>query len=302
MKEVNILKNLDHPGITKVLDLVETANTVNIVMEFAEGGELLDQVQEDLSNGMLEESVAKFQFYQICTTIEYLHSKNVCHRDLKLENLLLDHKDRKSRIKVSDFGLSKESNAVSVLETYVGTPAYIAPEIISSSKTGKSYGLKSDCWSLGVILYSLFSATTPFNQDLDEKRLNKLILSGTYRMKGPIWDNISEEGKHLVDSLLTVDPKHRPSSREILDHTWFTNDEQLCAEAKALLFKNVGNNGAEIGICVKTISNNLDVLSVGQEVTGDKRTGADDMKQRNGNKRQRGEPNVKDPVYVSDSD
>ena len=73
MKEVNILKNLDHPGIVKVLALVETASTVNIVIEFAEGGELLDQVQEDFSNGMLEESVAKFQFYQICTTIEYLH-------------------------------------------------------------------------------------------------------------------------------------------------------------------------------------------------------------------------------------
>ena len=98
------------------------------------------------------------EFCQICSTIVYLLKKNVCHRDLKLENLLLDQRgSHKAKIKVSDFGLSKITSETSVLETYVGTPVYMAPEVISAAENGKAYSLKSDCWSLRVILYVLVS-------------------------------------------------------------------------------------------------------------------------------------------------
>jgi serine/threonine protein kinase len=124
-----------------------------IVMEYAAGGELFDQVVADHDAKILSEEAAKLQFFQISHTIAYLHSKNVCHRDLKLENILLMGSGPRSLIKVTDFGLSKQFSSTKMLETYVGTPIYMAPEVISCcSMWGgnvASYSCKSDCWSLG---------------------------------------------------------------------------------------------------------------------------------------------------------
>ena len=132
--------------------MIESPGYMNIVMEFAEGGELIDSMINEESGELekLDEREAKFQFYQICSTMDYLHgydyrilktlknnsfsagfnfSMDVCHRDLKLENLLLVSPNPRSQIKVSDFGLAKVSNGASVLESYVGTPLYMAPEV-----------------------------------------------------------------------------------------------------------------------------------------------------------------------------
>ena len=168
---------------------------------------------------------------------------NVCHRDLKLENLLLYRKDSRGQIKVSDFGLSKVSSENSILETFVGTPVYMAPEIISSYKTGKSYSLKSDCWSLGVILYTLLSAKQPFNENWGENKLHKMIMSGKYcKMSGPAWEAISQDGKDLVEGLLVVDPAARLRSEEILHHPWFTKTQRLCGECLNCLHAAASEN------------------------------------------------------------
>jgi len=297
MQEVNILKNLDHPGIVKVLDVVETNRAVNIVMEFAEGGELFNQVEEDFDSGKLNENVAKFQFYQICATIQYLHSMNVCHRDLKLENLLLYRKDSRGQIKVSDFGLSKVSSENSILETFVGTPVYMAPEIISSYKTGKSYSLKSDCWSLGVILYTLLSAKQPFNENWGENKLHKKIMSGNYcKMSGPAWQAISQDGKDLVEALLTVDPAARLSSEEILHHPWFTKDQRLCGEARNCLHSATNEN--KVKICAGI---NRQESRVEDEENGGKRAGCSSG-ETGQTKKIRVDTKEYLPVYVIDSD
>ena len=120
MREVKVLKGMKHPNITEVLDVLETPDKVMIVMEYAAGGELFDQVVADSEAGKLEERHAKIQCYQIATVLAFLHSRRVCHRDLKLENVLLAAPGPVSRIKVTDFGLSKKWSNTSLLQTYVG--------------------------------------------------------------------------------------------------------------------------------------------------------------------------------------
>jgi len=271
LKEVDILKNLDHPGITKVLNVIETPSCMNLVMEFAEGGELFEMLDEDVMKRNLDERVAKFQFYQICSTIDYLHSMNVCHRDLKLENLLLVSKSRKSKIKVSDFGLSKVSNSFSVLQTFVGSPLYIAPEIICSAETGGSYSLKSDCWSLGVILFTLLSGTQPFRQKT-EQSLHRKITEGNFsKMEGRAWEKITNEAKNLVECLLVVNPEQRLKASQILQHKWFSNDKKLCEEARKVLFEEKSNNDSGRGLSTRKVVTNLEVLSTKENTPVKKR-------------------------------
>merc|ERR1719508_457607 len=162
VKEVTILQDLQHPCITKVLEMVEDENKMVIVMEYAAGGELFDQVVADHDANKLREETAKHQFYQISHTIAYLHSKNVCHRDLKLENILLMEHDPASLVKVTDFGLSKQFSSTKLLETYVGTPIYMAPEIITSAWS--NIITNYSCKSLGVVLYMVLCGHQPFKE------------------------------------------------------------------------------------------------------------------------------------------
>ena len=118
--EVRILQSLDHPCVTKLKDVVEYQDTLVIVMEFAEGGELNRQVYLDRVMDRLSEETAKIQFYQICSAVDYIHSKNICHRDLKLSNILMASPDPRSRLMVSDFGISKVWSTTDQLRSYVG--------------------------------------------------------------------------------------------------------------------------------------------------------------------------------------
>ena len=247
-KEVDILLELEHPCITKVLDVVEDDRLFVIVMEYAAGGELFDQVLKDYDARALTEVMAKLRFFQICHTITYLHQKNVCHRDLKLENILLMSSSPTSLVKITDFGLSKHFSSVNVLETFVGTPVYMAPEVISlySSKASHTYSCKSDCWSLGVVLYMLLSGRQAFSGDNDEETLREKIMSGNYEpMTGFRWAKISEEAKDLVCKLLVVDPGLRLSAEQTLQHGWFVMDQEVCKKALAVM--GVGGSEADSG-------------------------------------------------------
>ena len=227
--EVEIVRGLDHTGIVQVIDVKEKDNDVYIVMQYAEGGTLYDRFREDREKGTLDERVAVFRFWQISATVSFLHSHDICHRDLKLENILLD---RMGNILIADFGLSRK--VADILRSYVGTPGYIAPEIIESAQTGAHYDLKVDCWSLGVILYELLSGTHPFNPRQPRAVMNQHITKGVYEpMEGGQWEKISKEGKQLVDSLLQVDPDKRLSSSQILESDWFKLHEDVVVAAAA---------------------------------------------------------------------
>jgi len=229
MREVDVLRGIKHPCIAEVIEVVETEENVSIVMEYAAGGDLFGQVSQDNDSGNLVERHAKIQFYQIAHAIAFLHSRNVCHRDLKLENILLANSGPTSRIKVTDFGLSKKWSSTNILESFVGTPSYMAPEVIQGAGEPlwniRPYSCKSDCWSLGVILYVLLSGRQPFVRNRSSmEKLKKSVLAGNFNMEGRSWAKISEEGKQLVRSLLKVDPDTRLSAKEILEAKWFTED------------------------------------------------------------------------------
>jgi len=236
MREVDVLKGIKHPCIAEIVEVVETERNVSIIMEYAAGGDLFEQVSEDNDSGKLVEHNAKIQFYQIAHAIAFLHSKNICHRDLKLENILLAKSGPTSRIKVTDFGLSKKWSSTSLLKTFVGTPTYMAPEVIRGAGQPSwdmvPYSCKSDCWSLGVILYILLSGQQPFVRNRSSMdNLKKSVMAGAFTMKGSRWEKVSEEGKELVTKLLQVDPDKRLSAKEILEASWFTGDTETVNSA-----------------------------------------------------------------------
>ena len=189
--------------------MVETDENVFIIMEYAAGGDLSGQFSKDNESGNLVEHHVKIQFYHIARAVAFLHSKNVCHRDLKLENILLLESGPTCRIKVTDFGLSKKWSSINILETFVGTPNYMAHEVIQGAGEPlwniRPYSCKSDCWSLGVILYVLLSGRQPFVRNRSSmEKLKKSVLAGNFNMEGRSWSKISDEGKQLVRSLLKV--------------------------------------------------------------------------------------------------
>ena len=251
--EVDILANLDHPCITKVMEVISCEKITTIVMEYAKGGELFDRLVDDHNKNNLSERMAKFQFYQIVEAVRYLHSRQVCHRDLKLENLLLADNGENPLIKVSDFGLSKQWSNVS-LHSYVGTPVYMAPEVLTvalGNGYSTSYTSKADCWSLGVILYLLLCCRHPFNQG---DSLFRCIIEGRFNsMHGSPWDNVSDSAKNLVRALLEVDPSKRLDTEQILKHSWFTEDYDTVQASKrtmwgaeALEVAHTGDSGVDL--------------------------------------------------------
>jgi serine/threonine protein kinase len=196
MHEVGILMRLNrHPNVVKLFETFETGRHILLVMELCAGGDLLNYVRK---RKKLEEDAAKYLFKQLVEGLGYLHSKNILHRDIKLDNILLDGK---GQVKIADFGVSKLVHPGEVMREQCGTPAYIAPEIIRDR--GYS-GFKADLWSAGVVLYAMLYGTVPFKAN-NMQDLHKLILQAKYNLK----DDITEGAKNILRSLLEPDPAKR---------------------------------------------------------------------------------------------
>ena len=154
-KEAKILQGLDHPNVVRVYDIIDRADDVQIVMWYAVGGDLFDRVKS-YPGGKMTETIARNIFKQLLEGVAYLHSKGCSHRDLKLENILLDSQEAECNVKIADFGLAKiVGPGASVMQTKCGTAEYQAPEIIHPQGGGAKPGYSNaiDLWSLGVILY-----------------------------------------------------------------------------------------------------------------------------------------------------
>jgi len=193
----------------------EENNKVYLLTELLTGGELLDAV---LEKGHYSEGDARLCFMKLLEGLAYLHTKKIAHRDLKLENLLLDRKDDISTVKIADFGLAKRA-AESTMETICGTPQYVAPEVILGIP-GNKYTFTVDLWSAGVILFILLGGYPPF-YDEHEPRLFMKIRRGQYSFDDPVWAKVSDLAKDLIRKLLTTDPDKRLSADEALKHEWF---------------------------------------------------------------------------------
>ncbi|XP_060521644.1 serine/threonine-protein kinase Chk2-like isoform X2 [Cylas formicarius] len=215
--EINILRQISHPCIVGMQELLETESEVYLVLEYMAGGELTSKI----INQNLTEANVKFHFYQMILAVQYLHLKGVTHRDLKPENILLLDDKPETILKVSDFGLSKVTDQDD-MRTVCGTRRFVAPEVLHNAfRDYGEYGKEVDVWSLGVILFLMLSKQFPFESD-DVDTLRQQILTGAYDMKGQNWAEISSEAKHLVRSMLTLHPKLRIKLKDIFKHPWIS--------------------------------------------------------------------------------
>eukprot|EP01102_Stenamoeba_stenopodia_P000837 TRINITY_DN10788_c0_g1_i1.p1 TRINITY_DN10788_c0_g1~~TRINITY_DN10788_c0_g1_i1.p1 ORF type:complete len:451 (+),score=152.51 TRINITY_DN10788_c0_g1_i1:58-1410(+) len=225
MDEVEILKKLSHPNIINILDIFDTKDELQLVLELVHGGDLLDKI---LSKTRYKEDEARVIFKNIVEAVEYLHSHGFAHRDLKPENILLVSNDDDTTIKLTDFGVSRSFGDEELMKTLVGTPQYLAPEIIKKGRgSQEGYTVAVDMWSLGVILYVLLSGFPPF-QEGDYNR----ILTANFSFKYPEWKTVSEAAKDLITKLLTADPDKRYTAKQTLAHPWLTGEEEAEEEGE----------------------------------------------------------------------
>ncbi|XP_078090172.1 MAP/microtubule affinity-regulating kinase 3a isoform X5 [Mustelus asterias] len=215
-REVRIMKCLNHPNIVKLFEVIETEKTLYLVMEYASGGEVFDYL---VAHGRMKEKEARAKFRQIVSAVQYCHQKQIVHRDLKAENLLLD---ADMNIKIADFGFSNEFTVGNKLDTFCGSPPYAAPELFQ----GKKYdGPEVDVWSLGVILYTLVSGSLPFDgQNL--KELRERVLRGKYRI--PFY--MSTDCENLLKRFLVLNPSKRGTLEQIMKDRWINaghDDDEL---------------------------------------------------------------------------
>lgn len=227
LKEINILKMLDHPNIIKVYEYFNTKRKLFILTELCTGGELFDRITEVR---YFTETVAAHIMKQIFSATAFCHANNIIHRDLKPENILIENLEERKKdffnVKIIDFGTG-EINKHKMLSEKTGTAYYIAPEVIENN-----YNEKCDLWSCGVILYILLCGCPPFSAETDDEIFKKIRI-GKYHLKGSVWNEISKEAINLISELLTKDYNKRLSAQQALNHPWFKN--MFSEKNKALL-------------------------------------------------------------------
>lgn len=231
-REIINHRSLRHPNIVRFKEVILTSTHLAIVMEYASGGELFERI---CHAGRFCEDEARFFFQQLISGVSYCHSMQVCHRDLKLENTLLDG-SAAPRLKICDFGYSKSSVLHSQPKSTVGTPAYIAHEILLK----KEYdGKIADVWSCGVTLYVMLVGAYPFEDPGEPKNYLK-TMQRISEVQYSVPDNvhISLECRQLISRIFVANPAMRISMLEICNHEWFLknmhndllNDSGRCEE------------------------------------------------------------------------
>ncbi|KAL9099386.1 MAG: hypothetical protein Q9163_005106 [Psora crenata] len=248
LKEVQIMRQLDHPSIVQLIDFSESRQYYYIVLELCPGGELFHQI---VRLTYFSEDLSRHVIVQVAEALEYLHeTAGIVHRDIKPENLLFypipfiptrnpkpkgpEDEDKEDegefikgvgsggigKIKIADFGLSKviwDSQTM----TPCGTVGYTAPEIVKDERYSKSV----DMWALGCVLYTLLCGFPPF-YDESIQVLTEKVARGQYTFLSPWWDDISKSAQDLVSHLLTVDPEKRYTIRQFLNHPWIRQSKQ----------------------------------------------------------------------------
>jgi len=214
IKEVNLIKQLDHQNIMKVYEFYEDKSHFYLVGEHYSGGELFDEL---VKRKRFTEPDAAIATFQLLNGLNYMHKQDVVHRDLKPENILLA-KPGKLHLKIIDFGLSThfQRNTSKSMKEKIGTAYYVAPEVLRGN-----YNEKCDIWSVGVILYILLSGCPPFYGKNESEILARVEL-GKYTFNLPQWVKVSDAAKHLIRMMLFFVPNLRISAETALEHEWLT--------------------------------------------------------------------------------
>ncbi|KAG1699419.1 hypothetical protein DVH05_012834 [Phytophthora capsici] len=216
VSELEISKSLDHPNIIKYIGAYETSHRICIVHELVEGSDLLEHL---LENGKMPEEQAAGVFQQLLSALEYCHNRNIFHRDLKLENVMIT---KDLNVKLIDFGLSEVlSTPDQPLRTVCGTPLYCSPEILflhASVKAARDgfQGGPADVWSVGVLIFALLTGCAPFD-DSDFHRLRRDVSRN--HINYPAY--LSDQAKGLLKNVLVTDPHMRPTVTDLLSYGWF---------------------------------------------------------------------------------
>jgi len=215
VNEILSLNKLNHEHIVKLYDIYEDAQNTYIIMELVTGGELFDRIAKKVHYNEYE---ARDLCCYILSALEHCHLHNVVHRDVKPENLLMQTPSTDISIKLCDFGFS-EITPSDTLSGYLGTPIYMAPEIMSRSQT---YGKAVDMWSFGVLVYIILCGYPPF-YDADEKKLHAYITTAAYHFHEDHWNKVSDDAKSFIRRLLTLDPQTRMTAAEAMEHPWVSH-------------------------------------------------------------------------------
>lgn len=222
-REIDVLKLVKHPNIVRLYDVIETEKYIGIVLEYASGGELFDHI---LAHRYLKEKDASKLFAQLISGVTYLHAKKIVHRDLKLENLLLD---RNRNIIITDFGFANrfEDRSNDLMATSCGSPCYAAPELVVQD--GRYVGSQVDVWSCGVILYAMLAGYLPFDDDPSNPDGDNINLLYKYIINTPLSfpDWITDEPKDLLSKMLVPDPLKRCSLKDVTNHSWLAKYQHL---------------------------------------------------------------------------
>jgi calcium-dependent protein kinase len=210
--EIEILRITDHPNIVRVYEFSEDDENFNIIMEYWEGGELLEYI---CKSGTFTEGMACKILKQILSALSYLHSQNIIHSDVKAENIMFVNKNAEDlHVKIIDFGLASKFNPDEKMSTIQGTPYYIAPEVLK-----KNFNEKADIWSWGILLYTILCGKPPF-YGKTLKEVFSAILQYDLKFEHKNWEDKSTIVKEFIRELLAYDSSKRPSAKNCLKMRW----------------------------------------------------------------------------------
>ena len=268
-KEAQIMKDLDHPNICRLLELYQKGRFMYFVMELCEGKDVFDRMLEQEEHSFGEPQAADI-VRQVASALHYAHNVGIAHRDVKPENMVFVNKDPQyNHIKVIDWGLGFYFGDRK-MKSSVGSLQYCAPEVLQADSwtagwtSGSSgYSPACDLWSLGVCTYVILCGKPPFWGRLNQQL--KMMKKEKFPMEDQLWQAISPEAKDLVKSLLRVNQKKRLPLAKVLSHPWFTVQNLRAKElsvtvARQVLsnMKNFSNMGHFYSICVAAVARQLD--------------------------------------------
>jgi serine/threonine protein kinase len=211
-REIKLMEKMKNEHIIQLHEIIDTHKYVILVMDYIGGGSLHGYLKSK-PNRRLEEDDAKRIIRQITEGLRYCHSRCITHRDIKLENLLLDDK---KNIKIIDFGFSTCIPNDKKIKIFCGTPSYMAPEIVLKTEY---CGPPADIWAMGVVLFTILCGQFPYRGATDEELYNK-ICKADYHIPSEVLEYISPEAKDLIAKLFSIKADDRPSAKEILNHPW----------------------------------------------------------------------------------